>query len=106
MDIVFIIIYMLGWVAIICGIVFLYTKYKEKHHIPELVENLLGLVLLVSFAFAGLTLMNSYKQKVEHDLKQTQMMYCLGTKHSNGTQLTESQCEYFQDVLNGKYYGN
>lgn len=106
MDIVFIFVYVLGWIAIICGIIFLYTQYRKTHHIPEFIESFLGLALLISFGVLGITLMNSYKQKIEDNLRRTQIMYCLGTKTSDEELLTENQCEYFRDVLDGRYYAN
>lgn len=106
MEIAFIFIYIIGWVAIFGGIIFMYTKYEKRHHIPELIENFLGLVLFIAFGFLSIILINSYEQKIEGDLRQTQMLFCLGTKRSDGELLTENQCEYFQDVLNGRYYEN
>ena len=103
MNIVFIAIYFGGLTAIVAWIVFFYTKYQAKKHLPEVVENILGFVLFLLAFGGGFLLLNEYKKQIVEDHQHQQAMYCLGTER-DGEPLTDNQCEYFQDVLNGKYY--
>lgn len=104
MNIVFIAIYFGGLVAIVCWIVFFYTKHQSKKRIPEIVENILGFLLFLLAFGGGFIVLNECKKQIIEDYKHQQAMYCLGTERSDGEPMTDSQCEYFQDVLNGKYY--
>lgn len=104
MNILFTIVYCVGLIAIVGWIVFAWTKYTKTHHIPEIVENLLGVILFVIVLVGGYMLLNVDKKQIEDDYKHTQTMFCLGTQRDDGEFFTDDQCQYFQNVLNGKYY--
>lgn len=53
--------------------------------------------------FGGFVVLNSEKNKTIEDYKNTQATFCRNTTREDGSELTEAQCEYFEDVLNGKY---
>ena len=70
---------------------------------PEFVENILGLILLTLTFMGGYIVLDKFKNEVIEEYAKTQTIFCLNSTREDGTELTEAQCEYFQDVLNGKY---
>ena len=42
---------------------------------------------------------------LNNDISRSQYNNCRDTRTEDGDRLTDDQCRYFQDVLNGKYIG-
>lgn len=103
MKLAFTIIYCAGLIALFCWVQVALDKLKIENKLPKIVTTLIGAVLFMLTFFGGFILVNEAKKEVESDLKHAQAMYCLGTRR-NGEPLTDNQCEYFQNVLNGKFY--
>lgn len=103
MDIFFTIVYFLGLVAILCWIVVGLGKYIKKHPLPDLAQEIISFILILGMLFGGTILLNSAKDKMIEDYKKTQRAFCMSSTTKNGTELTEAQCDYFQNVLDGEY---
>ena len=100
---IFIIVYCAGLLALLAWAIFGLTWYEKKHKIPEIVKNIIGFLLFALLFFGGFVILNSEKNKIIEDYKNTQATFCRNSTRKDGEEITEAQCEYFEDVLNGKY---
>ncbi len=100
---IFTLIYLAGLISIMCWVVLAWVNYRKKHRVPEVIEYILGFALLVLVFFGGTVALNSYKNQINAELKDAQYDRCTRSKRKDGEYLTDAQCEYFLDVMNGKY---
>ncbi len=72
MKLAFSIVYLIGLIAIMCWIIVGWTRFEEKHKVPEIVRNILGFILFVGVLFGGFWLMNSYEHYIidSHETSQ------------------------------------
>lgn len=103
MDILFTVVYYLGLTAILCWVVFGLGKYIKKHPLPDLVQEIISFILILGMLFGGSILLDSAKKSLIENHRKTQTEFCLNTRTKNGDSLTEAQCNYFQNVLDGVY---
>ena len=93
-----------GAAAIILGLYYFWvTKTGRKRKLKESEG-----IVVVSFAFFisfGLIilLMNQLIEDSKTVHKADQQFNCWHSLTADGKEFTESQCDYFQDILNGKY---
>ena len=102
MKIAFAIIYASGLIALMSWLIFVWTKYQKKK-LPDYVNNLLGFLLFAVIMGGGLWLMNVTQNEIIKEYNATQYHLCLEAKRSDGEFYTDSQCQFFQDVLTGEY---
>lgn len=93
-----------GLSAIVFGIYYFWvTKTGSKRKLKDSEAT----VIISVFFFIGLVvsmfLVNQLTNDSEKSYKLEQYSNCSNSTTSDGQELTESQCKYFQDVLNGKY---
>lgn len=93
-----------GIAAIIFGVYhFWITKTGNKRSLEES-EKIT--IISISF-FAGLVgavfLINQLVNDSKSVFMSNQYFNCSNSKTANGKEITENQCWYFQDLLNGKY---
>ena len=65
-------------------------------------------IIVVSFAFfisfsLMILLVNQLAEDSSAAYRANQQFNCLHSLTTDGKEFTESQCDYFQDILNGKY---
>lgn len=93
-----------GLSAIIFGVYYFWvTKTGNKRQLKESEAP----VIIAIFFFIGLAcsmfLINQLAEDSKRVYHSEQTLNCWNSKTSDGKDLTENQCEYFQDVLDGKY---
>lgn len=94
MEIAFIVICVVGCMAIAIGIGFALGKIEKFDKLPDWVPGLVGIALAVGGLFASFWFVDAYRQYVIEQEHNRQLETC------KDNALTDEQCQYFLNAMN------
>ena len=81
-----------------------FERMQEKGAVKDTRLSTVALIMLFLLSLlAPFFIYDSLTQWSNDELRREQWVNCDTAVTADGKSLTESQCEYFRDVLNGKY---
>lgn len=94
MEIAFIVICVVGCLAIAIGVGFALGKVETLNKLPDWIPGLIGIILVIGGLFASFWFVDAYKEHIIEQEHARQFENC------KDNALTNEQCQYFQNALN------
>lgn len=117
MDFLYMIIIVAVWALEFVVVKYIYDAYEERktkekadgqsRKLPKLlsegVEGLIAIPLGIGLLALPIWMVSSVTNHAQDQLRDQQWANCANTQNTDGDYLTKQQCEYFRDVMGGKY---
>lgn len=118
MDFLYIIVVVALWASEFLIAKYIFDRFEERkaerkksgeggqetpEWLKQAIEGLIGVPLVIGLIALPIWVISSITARAQDQLKDSQWANCANTQDADGEYLTKKQCEYFRDVLNGKY---
>lgn len=113
MDFLYIIVVVALWASEFLVAKYIYDRFEEKKSgeknrktpewVKQAVEGLIGIPVAIGLIALPFWVISSLSSHAKAQLLDEQWANCENAQNAGGEYLTKSQCEYFRDVMDGKY---
>lgn len=118
MDFLYMVVVVALWAVEFLAAKYVFDRFEEKkverqksgeqgrqtpEWLKQAIEGLIGVPLVIGLLALPFWVVSSLSNHAQDRLLDEQWANCENAKNADGEYLTKTQCEYFRDVLGGKY---
>lgn len=119
MDFIYIFVVIASWVSEFLIAKYIFDRFEERKNerikassgqlkempnwLKQAIEGIVGVPLVIGLLALPFWVVSSLSNHAQEQLLDQQWANCENAKNKDDEYFTKAQCEYFRDVLNGKY---